>query len=88
MKVVINVSDRVLRRLPTHILVKLVRWATTVEEIGLQRVRQIPGYHDEPLAGSRSGQRSIRLNRSYRAIYIEAADRATVVVIEVNKHEY
>lgn len=37
---------------------------------GLYEVRKIPGYHDEPLKGKRTGQRSIRLNRAYRAIYI------------------
>ncbi len=36
---------------------------------GLSEVRKIPGYHDEPLKGKRKGQRSIRLNIAYRAIY-------------------
>ncbi len=36
------------------------------------------------------GQRSIRLSRSYRAIYVEEiSDEVNLVVIEeVNKHEY
>ncbi len=38
--------------------------------IGLSEVRKVPGYHDEPLKGQRKGQRSIRLSRSYRAIYV------------------
>ena len=57
---------------------------------GLSTVRKITGYHDEPLKGTRVGQRSIRLNRSYRAIY--EVDQSGVVhfiaVLEVNKHEY
>lgn len=48
-----------------------------------------PGFHDEPLKGTRQGQRSIRLNRSYRAIYIETMDGTVelVKVVEVTKHE-
>ncbi len=45
-------------------------------------------YHDEPLKGQRIGQRSIRLSKSYRAIYIEHNDDIIIEVIEVNKHEY
>lgn len=61
-----------------------------VELQGLPLTRKIPGYHDEPLKGNRSGQRSIRLSRSYRLLYIEEPEYGTVIVkvIEVNKHEY
>jgi proteic killer suppression protein len=45
-------------------------------------------YHDEPLKGDRLGQRSIRLSRSYRLIYIESQELGVVKVVEVNKHEY
>lgn len=52
-------------------------------------IRKIPGYHDEPLKGDRSGQRSIRLSRAYRAIYEIKADAAQFVSVEeVSKHEY
>lgn len=61
-----------------------------VERVGLAEVRKLSGYHDEPLKGTRKGQRSIRLNRSYRAIYIEheSGKIQIVEVIEVSKHEY
>lgn len=61
-----------------------------VQEAGLPEVRKIPGLHDEPLKGERHGQRSIRLNRSWRAIYTETADgKITFVEIqEVHKHEH
>jgi proteic killer suppression protein len=56
---------------------------------GLEEVRKVPGYHDEPLKGSRQGQRSIRLNRAYRAIYVVVQDDVQFVSVEeVNKHEY
>ena len=75
--------------LPRHIASKLQLWVDDVEECGLEEVRKIPGYHDEPLRGNRQGERSIRLSRSYRAIYTEQFDEVEFIrVEEVNKHEY
>jgi proteic killer suppression protein len=58
--------------------------------MSLESVRKIKGFHDEPLKGKRLGQRSIRLNKSYRAIYVIDRDGGVeiVEVQEVNKHEY
>lgn len=41
-------------------------------------------------AGRRQGQRSVRLNRAYRAIYVEHENGEVelIEVLEVNKHEY
>ena len=70
-------------------LVKLHLWITLVGEHGLEDVRKIRGFHDEPLSGSRVGQRSIRLNKSFRAFYrIENGAVEFVDVFDVNKHEY
>ena len=79
-----------LRKVPPHVLDKLEVWVDSVERDGLEQTRKIPGYHDEPLRGARRGQRSIRLNRSYRAIYeISQEGHLDVVSIkEVTKHEY
>jgi proteic killer suppression protein len=77
-------AERELRRVPRHVVVKLMGWVSAV----------VPGYHDEPLRGKRAGQRSIRLSRSYRAFYVvrERAEQGMVVefvlVEEVNKHAY
>jgi toxin HigB-1 len=61
-----------------------------VELSGLREIRKSLGYHDEPLKGNRLGQRSVRLNRSYRLIYVEEPGENVimVLVIEVNKHDY
>ena len=81
--------ERQLVRLPTHISEKFQAWATDVRLIGIQEARRRPGYHDEPLHGQRQGQRSVRLSRSYRAIYFEhEAGTVLVEVIEVNKHVF
>ena len=83
-------------KFPKYIIRKLLTWVKDIEEIGLREVQKIPGYHDEPLTGKRKGQRSIRLNRAYRAIYITKVDVLTknlgkvefVYIEEVNKHDY
>lgn len=89
-KVIFDKVDRQLRKLPEFVVVKQLAWAKSVELKGLREVRKIPGYHDEPLKGDRQGQRSIRLNKGFRAIYTEAHDGSInlVIIEEVNKHEY
>ena len=81
---------RKLHKLPDHVRTKLFSWAMAVELEGINSIRRLPGYHDEPLRGKRLGQRSIRLSISYRAIYEEYMDGQIniIEVIEVNKHEY
>lgn len=69
---------------------KLEVWVLSVERVGLEQTRKITGYHDESLLGTRRGQRSIRLNRSYRAIYEIGTENFIdfVSIEEVTKHEY
>lgn len=75
--------------LPKFILDKVEIWLATIDEIGILNTRKIKGFHDEPLKGNRQGQRSIRLNRSYRLIYVEVDKKINVIqIIEINKHEY
>lgn len=82
-------AKKELRRVPNHIVVKLRSWVDSVESFGIETVRKIPGFHDEPLKGKREGQRSIRLSKSYRAIYtVEGSQIKIAVIKEVNKHEY
>jgi toxin HigB-1 len=89
-KVILKQVEKELRRLPEFIVNRLRKWARDVELIGIESVRKIPGYHDEPLKGVRHGQRSIRLSRSYRAIYIVYNEHRIriISVEEVHKHEY
>ena len=61
-----------------------------VNKAGLEETRKRPGWHDEPLLGERKGQRSIRLNKQWRAIYIIKSNGTIefVEVTEVMPHEY
>ena len=79
-----------LRRVPNFIVSKLRAWVDDVENNGLEEARKRPGYHDEPLHGERRGERSVRLNRAWRAIYVIVDEGAVefVRVEEVNKHVY
>lgn len=89
----VTLSEKALRNLkkvPLYIALKLESWIDEVGHRGLNAVRRIPSYHDEPLKGKRRGQRSIRLNIAYRAIYVinEEGEVDFVDIQEVNKHEY
>ena len=83
-------AEKNLKKVPKHIIDKLIGWIYAVAEHGLREVRTVPGYHDEPLLGCRKGQRSIRLSQAYRAIY--EIDKSGAIhfieIIEVTKHEY
>jgi proteic killer suppression protein len=76
--------------IPSPIAKKFFAWVTAVRIAGLRSVRSRPGFHDESLRGDRQGQRSIRLNQAWRAIYVEHHDGALelIEVIEVTHHEY
>lgn len=59
-----------------------------METNGLGEVMKSPGFHDEPLKGDRKGQRSVRMNKSYRLIYHVIQDRIHIELLEVHKHDY
>ena len=82
--------EKQLDRLPAYIRAKFHDWVETMMIMGFSKARKISGFHDEALKGTRQGQRSVRLNKAYRAIYIETSDGEIKIlhVIEVNKHEY
>lgn len=79
-----------LKKIPLYIAIKLQAWIDDVGVRGINEVRKVPGFHDEPLRGDRFGQRSIRLNHSYRAIYKIDKEQGIkfIEILEVNKHEY
>ncbi len=83
-------AEKQIRKCPRHVAVKLQAWVESVENDGLEETRKIPGFHDEPLKGHRTGQRSIRLSRAYRAIYTLTTTGVAkcVRIVKVTKHEY
>ena len=83
-------AKKQLKKVPLHIQTKFKYWCDFIGFVGLLAARKYKGFHDEPLKGKRRGQRSIRLSKSYRAIYVELdkAKYEIIEIIEVNKHEY
>lgn len=83
-------AQKDIRKVPEYVIRKLRGWVDAVMHEGVREVRKIPGFHDEPLKGKRSGERSIRLSKQYRAIYIERENDVyeLIEVIEVNNHDY
>ena len=81
--------EKAVGRLPKHVVRKLLGWVDAVERFGLEEVRRIPGFHDEPLHGARQGQRSIRLSRAWRAVYVVRRTQIEFVLVEeVTHHDY
>ena len=85
-----NKAGKQLKSVPEYIQRKFYYWADKVQRLGIREVRKFKGFHDEPLMGKRFGQRSIRLSKSYRAIYriVDKNEIELLEVLEVNKHEY
>lgn len=83
-------AQKDLVKIPKEIRESLAFWINKVIFEGIADVRKVSGYHDEPLKGNRKGQRSIRLNKAYRAIYImsENGEIELITIIEVSKHKY
>lgn len=87
--VITRAARKGLENAPPHVRDKFGIWVKTVRLFGLTKARSVPSFHDEPLQGKRQGQRSIRLNKQWRAIYTETeADTILVTVLEVNAHDY
>ncbi|QLY27308.1 type II toxin-antitoxin system mRNA interferase toxin, RelE/StbE family [Bdellovibrio sp. KM01] len=80
--------EKQLKRVPSHIVDKVYSWLWSLKSKGLRKTQLTPGLHDEPLQGKRWGQRSIRLNKSYRLIYKIVRDEVQIELLEVNKHDY
>ena len=51
--IISNRAKNDLKKVPSYIAVKLQAWIINTENQGLEDVRKIPGWHDEPLKGKR-----------------------------------
>jgi proteic killer suppression protein len=78
------------KRYEVYLARKAQRQFEQLPNQGIESMRRIPGYHDEPLKGERFRQRSSRLSKGYRVIYREepSGEIVVVMVLEVHKHEY
>lgn len=83
-------AQKSLKAIPKPIAAGFLLWKREVETHGIESVRKIPGYHDEPLEGKLKGYvRSVRLGRGFRVFYRIIGDAVKCVLVEeVNKHGY
>ena len=87
----VNISKKAYKQLdkvPLYIKLKFDGWKESVETFGILQVRKSPAYHDEPLQGKRKGERSVRLNKQWRIVYVEVDDMIEITVLEVMPHDY
>jgi toxin HigB-1 len=77
-------------KLPGYVIGSFYDWVKAVELEGMEKVRRLPGYHDEKLSGEWEGFRSIRLTKAYRVFYFEFKKGEFFIaqVVKVSKHEY
>jgi proteic killer suppression protein len=45
-------AQKSIRACPKHVVIKFMAWVADVELRGLEEVRKVPGFHDEPLKGN------------------------------------
>jgi len=77
-----------IKTIPLHIRKEYEIWKRIVELQGVQGLKEMKGYHDEPLKGEWKGCRSSRLSLKWRVIYMAEKEQLAVYVIEVNAHQY
>lgn len=77
-----------LKTIPLHIKKEYEIWKRIIELQGIQGLREIRGYHDEPLSGEWKGFRSSRPSLKWRVIYMAEKEQLEVYVIDVNAHKY
>jgi addiction module RelE/StbE family toxin len=80
--------SRQLKKAPKEVKQKYEFWKNVVKFDGPNGLRLLPGFKDHALKGEWSGSRSSRLNRQWRVIYAIEKNKLTILVLEVNPHEY
>ena len=87
-------AQKQLRKVPGHVVAKLLAWVDLVETDGLMAAQNIPGFRDHALHGRLHGLRAIRLSKQWRAVYVihsankTAKQIVTLEVLEVHPHDY
>lgn len=82
-------ANKGLQKAPLHIQACYNYWRKIIINNGLETaMKELKGARFEKLKGNRAGQSSCRLSKGYRVIFKVYKNELTVLVLEVNKHEY
>ena len=80
--------QKAIRKTPKNIVKQYEIWKRIVELEGPSGLKEIKGFHDEPLKGDWNGFRSSRLTKQWRVIYCVEKEIFSVYVIDINAHNY
>ncbi len=75
-------------KLPLDVKERYEKWIDIVRISGPDGLKNIRGFHDEPLRGEWKGHRSSRLNIQYRVIYKINKNEVFVQVERLTPHDY
>lgn len=77
------------KKLPKHIKESFLDWVSFVNFNGLDAAQKTKRFKDHPLKGERKGQRSVYLNKQWRAVYEVTNGVLTIVIVkEITPHDY
>ena len=79
---------KALNKLPRYIQSSYSYWRSLITNDGIDKVKEIKGFHFEKLKGKKKNEYSCRLSKSYRVYFALAKETKTVIVSGVNKHDY
>ena len=80
--------EKQLRQAPKNVQDKYEFWRSVAELDGPMGLRRLSGFKDHALKGEWKGTRSSALSAQWRVIYAVRGDELTVLVLQVNPHDY
>ena len=80
--------EKTIPKLPVQVIKKYELWKDIIFRHGPEKLKEFPGFNDEKLKGTHSGQRSSRLSLLYRVIHEVERESISVYIIEITPHNY
>lgn len=81
-------AEKQIDRAPREIVFSYEFWKNIVIVDGPKGLKKFSGFRDHPLKGEWLGARSSYLNKKWRVIYVVEHSELSILVLEVNPHDY
>ena len=79
---------KALNKLPRYIQSSYSYWRSLITNDGIEKVKEIKGFHFEKLKGKKRNEYSCRLSKAYR-VYFKLSRKTIIVIVSgVDKHDY